>query len=571
MLILAKCMRKLVLLFILFSPPLLAINPFTDKDYSAIYYLFKDYSSEILEEKGTLYLDQRQLDSALICFTIISRRYTESMSVMEKKRCASAYNDCGIIHSYYSTPNYTQAYANFLRAAEIVEELKDYKYLYGIYNNIAGILYFYGDYSKAMEYWELAYKGCYENKDWETMKAIVVNIIRKNFAHTNLHNADTLLAGFIQLQLPPDNYYKYTLQMAHGALNMYKGEFEQAIVDLKKSIDYTDSLYMSQRHAFNSYSCIANTFAMMERYDSAIVYMKRSEKIALENAYPTILKETYRTLGDYLEKAGDTISSLNYKVRYQEIRDSIFNPEEFGRIKDMQSFYELDKIEKQVHQLSVEKKQKNRLLMIAAITLTVILLLLFGLFHQNRKLVAKNQNLFQKNLKIIKSEEVEKGIRKDYEAKLREYERQLREIPVTDKQKIEEGEKTRYRKSELSDEYRTQLARLILNIMDNSKEIFTPDFSLERLASLVSSNTNYVSKVINEQFQKNFNMLLNEYRIREASKRILDVENYGNLTFEGIAIQLGYNSRTSFNRSFKSITGLTPSEYLKIARDSKLE
>lgn len=562
-------MRKLVLLFILFSSPLLAVNPPNDKSYGTIYYKLKDYSSEILDEKGIHYFNQNQLDSALICFTIVSRRYTESMSDIEKKRCAKAYNLCGIIHSYYS--NYTLSYTNYLKATEIGEELNDYIFINKVYNNIAGILYYYGDYAKALEYLGLAYRRNLERNDLQGLMSSIINIIRLNFSNHSIEDADAVLTDFLKLEPQPNDFYHYTLQVSTGTMNVLNGNFEEAIHNFKTSIEYTDSLWMSQQFVYNAYSYIAETFAMMERYDSSIVYMKRCEEIAVEYAYPVMITEAYRTLGNYFEKAGNKASSLDYKLKYQEISDSIFNTEEYGRIKDMQSFYELDKIEKQVHRLTVEKKQKNKLLAIAGSTLTIIVLLLFGVFHQNRRLVTKNQSLFRKNMEIIKSEEAEKGIRKEYEAKLHEYESRLHEIPMVDKQKSEDGGRVPHKTSGLSDEYRTQLVRLIHDVMDNTKEVFTPDFSLEKLASLVNSNTNYVSKVINEQFEKNFNTFLNEYRIREACKRILDLENYGNLTFEAIAVQLGFNSRTSFNRSFKSITGLTPSEYQKMARESLVE
>lgn len=50
---------------------------------------------------------------------------------------------------------------------------------------------------------------------------------------------------------------------------------------------------------------------------------------------------------------------------------------------------------------------------------------------------------------------------------------------------------------------------------------------------------------------------------------MLDYDNYGNLTLEAIASSVGYNSRTAFSRTFKQITGLTPTEFIKIAKSNK--
>ena len=124
----------------------------------------------------------------------------------------------------------------------------------------------------------------------------------------------------------------------------------------------------------------------------------------------------------------------------------------------------------------------------------------------------------------------------------------------------------KYKSSHLSDDDKQQLLTRILQVMDNSDEIFSPDFSLERLAMLSGSKYKYVSQVINEHYQQNFNNFLNSYRIKEACKRMGDVEGYGNYTIEAISESVGFKSRSTFVTSFKRITGLTPSQYQRMAR-----
>ena len=111
-----------------------------------------------------------------------------------------------------------------------------------------------------------------------------------------------------------------------------------------------------------------------------------------------------------------------------------------------------------------------------------------------------------------------------------------------------------------------QLLARIQEVMDSNPEIFTPDFTLERLATLLGSRYKYVSQVINEHYQQNFNTFLNSYRIKEACKRMGDVKNYGNYTIEAISESVGFKSRSTFVSSFKRITGLTPSQYQHLAQ-----
>jgi AraC-like DNA-binding protein len=78
-----------------------------------------------------------------------------------------------------------------------------------------------------------------------------------------------------------------------------------------------------------------------------------------------------------------------------------------------------------------------------------------------------------------------------------------------------------------------------------------------------------VSQVIHEHCGLNFNAFLNQYRIKEACKRMSDTTRYGNYTIEAIANDVGFRSRSAFASSFKRITGLTPSEYQRFAQDAQ--
>ena len=104
--------------------------------------------------------------------------------------------------------------------------------------------------------------------------------------------------------------------------------------------------------------------------------------------------------------------------------------------------------------------------------------------------------------------------------------------------------------------------------MENTEEICDCDFSLERLATSIGSNSRYVSQVINDTYGKNFRTFINEYRIRESQLRLLNTAEYGNYTIKAIAESVGYKSHTNFIIIFKKITGITPSMYQTIAKEN---
>ncbi|MGH8014714.1 MAG: helix-turn-helix domain-containing protein [Candidatus Zixiibacteriota bacterium] len=95
-------------------------------------------------------------------------------------------------------------------------------------------------------------------------------------------------------------------------------------------------------------------------------------------------------------------------------------------------------------------------------------------------------------------------------------------------------------------------------LMDESKVFLDPDLSLPLLAQEIGLPPHQVSKLVNEKFDKSFNDFVNEYRVREFLTRVND-PRYQVLTIYGLALEVGFNSKSSFNTAFKKITGQTPS------------
>ncbi len=86
------------------------------------------------------------------------------------------------------------------------------------------------------------------------------------------------------------------------------------------------------------------------------------------------------------------------------------------------------------------------------------------------------------------------------------------------------------------------------------------ELSLRSLAETLNLNPNELSRIINTALGKNFNDFINEYRIREVTRKMQDPA-YERITLIGIALDAGFNSKSTFNRVFKEMTGKSPAEY----------
>lgn len=119
-----------------------------------------------------------------------------------------------------------------------------------------------------------------------------------------------------------------------------------------------------------------------------------------------------------------------------------------------------------------------------------------------------------------------------------------------------------YSKSGLKEERAAEIKQLLEKLMEEKKLYLDENISLPQLAEMLNIHPNYLSQVINERFQKNFYDFINSYRIEEFKRLIASGKNKTK-TFFALALDCGFNSKASFNNSFKKITGNTPSEFVK--------
>ena len=169
--------------------------------------------------------------------------------------------------------------------------------------------------------------------------------------------------------------------------------------------------------------------------------------------------------------------------------------------------------------------------------------------------ISKNQTnkayklLVEKNLEIVESEKNEHS--------------QKSSSPKTKLEiKIETDVEGKYAGSALTEEQKEEIRKAIISLMEKEKLYTDIDITINSLSGLLSTNSAYISQVVNEKFGQNFNNFINEYRIKEARRLLSDKDNQ-NYTIEFIANSVGFRSISAFNNAFKKYTGITPSYFKK--------
>jgi AraC-like DNA-binding protein len=121
-------------------------------------------------------------------------------------------------------------------------------------------------------------------------------------------------------------------------------------------------------------------------------------------------------------------------------------------------------------------------------------------------------------------------------------------------------ENKKYEKSQLSKKDAERIIEKLGRYMVDEKAYTNCDLSLEEVAQNIGITSHTLSQILNVFIQKNFFNYVNEYRV-ERVKNMLTDQTYNNLSLVGIALEAGFNSKSSFNRIFKKTTGMTPTDF----------
>lgn len=123
---------------------------------------------------------------------------------------------------------------------------------------------------------------------------------------------------------------------------------------------------------------------------------------------------------------------------------------------------------------------------------------------------------------------------------------------------IEEKSETVNKQNDL---IRTQIATL-KQYMTEKEPFLDPSLTIQELANQINIPVRDLSILINHHIDQHFFDFVNEYRIQKAM-HILKDQTKSQLTVLEILYEVGFNSKSSFNTSFKKYTNLTPTAYRK--------
>lgn len=513
---------------------------------------WKDLPNKTLIAKGNNYWHADRIDSALVCYIILFNRYNDKMSIDEKEICCGAATAVGNLYLQYYY-DFQTAYRYMLKAEEI-----------GINNDLGGKLaYLYGSMAilrgiqvnmetnfsykqEVLESFKEAFHQSVKSRHYLGACIAFGNLAYTAIRHQHVHEIMGEVQTFHALEIPNDANpndirFKDYFQGLCDCVIAYDREKYQEALDIMSQIDdFLPQDESPQAMARDrTMTCVLKYFTLLSlnRDKEALQELDKAESIARDNNLNDVVVEYLKLKQEYYETHGNPAMAKEYKLKYFEAKDEFINRSKLLSVEQQKFLIELEEMGEEVKDLETQKRMRDLVIAgIAVLALLVIAALIF-LWRNYQNTKHRNLLLFQKNQELLALEQ----------------------------ERDTQGEK--YKSSPMDEQAKDELLRRIHHVMENHDEIYDEGFTLDQMAGLIDANPNYVSQVINEKKGCNFKAFINDYKIKEACRRLSDPDKYDTYTIEAIGQSVGFGSRTHFYAIFKKATGMTPAAYQRIARE----
>ena len=549
-------------------------------DVSDEFYRLRNIDNNTLLDKGYKCIEEAKYDSSMIYYSmVVNRYYDNSYTKKDLPNIIKAMQNLGIIYMTFSY-DYKKSYEYLLEAKELAESTKFYEKLPNIYNCIANILQLSKDGNNSNDASEViamlrkSFNMSLKQKDTQTLALAMDNLVTLSFNKSanscNISNEIKLFRKACGGKKEGDMLQASLLCSAYEAYK--RNDNAKAVAILEQSMKTVGDNPLAYRGILSSQGLITKIYAEAKQYDKAIASINTAIDIARKNNSLDFITTLYRDLSDIYKEMGNTELANKWELEYLRSNEKLQGEGQLASVKNVKFMRELNKANEQVRELSEKRRLQNILFCCALVVMAVIGGLLYRIYRANRKIRSNNRHLYRNYVDMLDKEEQARERRKLDEQRIAELETRIRDMESAavavsaGNDSKEVSQKVKYQNSRMTGDDAKELYAAVLDVMENSDEIYKLGFNVDRLSELVHSRPRYVSQAINQEYGSNFNSLLNEYRIKEACRRLAGNPDYANMTIEGIAESVGFKSRTSFGALFKSITGLSPSAYQKISR-----
>ena len=308
-------------------------------------------------------------------------------------------------------------------------------------------------------------------------------------------------------------------------------ELETGHYDRAKGLLQQAEKYAEGRKAVARFKLLqvkARYYAAIKQYDQAIACNNENMGIITAAGDSVSLLTVQMQQADLYTEAGRYKEAAEmYRVVIPH-KDKLRNTELANQLDELRTIFEVDKLT--LRNEVITTRLYLSLIIVALLLVAVILYIIY-----TRRLRRKNRILYDSFLLYRKAEiDMETAARLVPEAEL---------------------------------DHEGRIYRLLCNLMRNEKIYKNVDLNRDTLSKQLGTNAVYITNAVRKYADgATVNEFINSYRLRHAASMLTDNPDMNINEVEYIS---GFNSRTTFNRCFRTFFGMSPSEYKAISKEKK--
>lgn len=463
-----------------------------------------------------------------------------SKKTKDEEFIARSYLAKGSVY-YFNNKQYQNALNEYLSAHRQAEKIKD-KYLKNRIDYHLAIVKGYLGYNEealtlldaCIDYFEKEFKDTEsdENTRFNHQKGYLNSIHQSiNFQYNLNHykKVDSLIQVGLahtpstdEFALEQSYFYKWK------GIRLYdEKEYTNAISLLKASLQNVDHVNdFAQASIINFY--LGMSYIESGNNELGHIYLNKIDSIFNKNHFilPE-LRKTYEILIDYNKEKKDLEKQLYYTNQLLKADDFFISDFRYLSQK-ISKEYDTHKLKKEKEILISKNKQSSNALLICSFLIFVLLIILYYQYKKAKTTRANYSNLIRR----IQLDELD----------------QVNEV-----------------KPEIKSLHNTNLLTQILQKLahfETTEKFLDSNLTQAKLASILKTNTSYLSQIINEYKGTNFTQYINTLRINYITKLLYKDKMYLNHSIEALAEKAGFSSRQVFSNVFYKINKVRPKDFI---------
>ena len=463
--------------------------------------------------------------------------YADSMVINairtgDKELIGTSFLAKGILH--YRHNKHDIALNNYLKADHYISQRNNVHLNFQIKYGIAQIKYHLGFYDEAIS----LFRDCVDHFENENDKAYLNSLHGLSLCYTKIGKYDLATEinnlGIENGRLYEDTGMEFYFTHSEGINQCQKHNYTTAIKMLNAALP---NIIRSKDQANESvvYFYIGKSNWELKKYDIAINYFKKIDSLfQKENYILPDLRKGYEYLIDYYKQKNDTNSQLYYINQLLKV----------DKILGQDYKYLLNKIVKEydTKELLIAKSKIENAMVLTRIAACLLLSIMAGvIIHLIRK-NKKNQKLFKelmnRNTALPKETNETKEVI----------------LPTG----------TESDKLLITPEINPELEAAIVKRLEKfelTKKYLEKDMNLSKMATLLQTNSKYVTKVIAKHRGKGTIEYITGLKLDYIVEMLKTDSKYRNYTNAALAEEAGFRTTQNFTRAFKKYTGITPTYF----------